>query len=72
MASSTFIHLRREAEGMGYVAPVSFANSCTCGGYAHSMNGRNAMQPHISWCPQYMEYAEYVQAMRDFIEGAQK
>jgi hypothetical protein len=37
----------------------SFKNYCTCGGYARTMNGRGEEQPHMRWCPQYEEYAEY-------------
>lgn len=37
----------------------SFDNYCTCGGYAHTMNNRNVEQPHMNWCPQFEEYAEY-------------
>lgn len=37
----------------------SFKNHCTCGGFAWSMNGRPQSQPHMTWCPQYAEYAEW-------------
>lgn len=37
----------------------SFKNYCTCGGYARTMNGRPQSQPHMSWCPQYEEYAKW-------------
>jgi len=40
-----------------------FRSSCTCGGYAWAMNGRNPMRPHMSWCPQYSEYNEWADAM---------
>ena len=39
-----------------------FDNLCTCGGYAHTMNGRPAHQPHMDYCPQAMEYAEWFAA----------
>ena len=38
---------------------ASFKNYCTCGGYAWTMNGRPQAQPHMSWCPQYEEYAKW-------------
>ena len=41
----------------------SFTHYCTCGGYAHTMNGRDLKQPHMSWCPQFHEYAEWVAAL---------
>lgn len=37
----------------------SFKNYCTCGGYAWDRNGRPKEQPHMTWCPQYKEYAEW-------------
>ena len=40
----------------------SFENCCTCGGYAHTINGRPKKQPHRTWCPQYSEYAEWYKA----------
>ena len=36
-----------------------FKNPCTCGGFAHSMNGRPAEQPHMNYCKQRDEYAEW-------------
>jgi hypothetical protein len=41
---------------------TSFKNLCNCGGYARSMNGRPENQPHMAWCPQYREYAEWYEA----------
>lgn len=41
----------------------TFKHHCNCGGYAWSMNGRNALNPHMSWCPQRSEYAEWVKAL---------
>lgn len=41
----------------------SFKHLCICGGYAHSMNGRNPAHPHTSWCPQREEYEEWYQAL---------
>jgi hypothetical protein len=49
---------KKEAEGL-----KSFKNFCTCGGYAWSMNGRPEQQPHMEWCPQFYEYAEWYKAM---------
>lgn len=37
----------------------TFENYCNCGGFASSMNGRPVEQPHMTWCPQYREYAEW-------------
>lgn len=48
----------------------SFKNPCNCGGYAHSMNGRDKMQPHMHWCPQAAEFAEWRAAM-DLYEATQ-
>jgi len=44
-----------------WLLPVvgSFKNYCTCGGYAWQMNGRPEAQPHMEWCPQRQEYAEW-------------
>ena len=36
-----------------------FHNHCNCGGYAWTMNGRDERQPHMTWCPQAKEYAEW-------------
>ena len=41
----------------------TFKNYCTCGGYAHSMNGRNPRRPHMSYCPQAEEYNEWYDAL---------
>lgn len=41
----------------------SFKDYCTCGGYAHSINGRNPRRPHMTWCPQAAEYEEYQTAL---------
>lgn len=41
----------------------SFKHYCSCGGFAHQMNGRPANQPHMTWCPQYHEYAEWYEAL---------
>lgn len=37
----------------------TFENYCTCGGFAWQMNGRPEAQPHMDWCPQRAEYAEW-------------
>jgi hypothetical protein len=39
--------------------PETFEHYCTCGGFAWQMNGRPEAQPHMTWCPQYDEYAEW-------------
>lgn len=39
--------------------PKFFKNHCNCGGYAWTMNGRPESQPHMAWCPQLEEYAEW-------------
>lgn len=41
----------------------SFDHYCTCGGFAHSMNGRPESDPHMSWCPQKLQYDEWYKAM---------
>jgi hypothetical protein len=38
---------------------MMFKNHCTCGGFAWTMNGRDPAQPHMAWCPQLEEYAEW-------------
>jgi len=45
------------------VALKTFKNYCSCGGYAIHMNGRPESQPHMPWCPQYEEYAEWYRAI---------
>ena len=46
-----------------------FKNSCMCGGYAHSMNGRNPRSPHMDWCPQREEYNEWYDKMYQQMEN---
>jgi len=41
----------------------AFDNYCTCGGYAHSLNGRPASNPHMNYCPQKKQYDEWWAAM---------
>ncbi len=41
---------------------ASFECYCTCGGYAHSINGRDPANPHMTWCPQYEEYKAWWEA----------
>jgi len=41
----------------------TFKNHCSCGGYANTINGRPDNQPHMTWCPQFAEYAEWCKAM---------
>lgn len=53
------------------VSLKSFKNLCTCGGFAYSMNGRNPKQPHMDWCPQVVEFAEWRAAM-DLYEATQE
>ena len=45
------------------IALKVFKNHCTCGGYAWSLNGRPERQPHMDWCPQAEEYAEWWRAI---------
>lgn len=42
----------------------SFKHSCQCGGYAWQMNGRPESAPHMDWCPQRAEYAEWWAALQ--------
>jgi hypothetical protein len=42
---------------------VTFKHYCTCGGYAHALNGRDPRRPHMDWCPQLKEYNEWYDAM---------
>jgi hypothetical protein len=42
---------------------VAFDHYCMCGGYAHSMNGRDPANPHASWCPQKPQYDEWYAAL---------
>lgn len=44
-------------------ALVTFTHHCMCGGYAHSMNGRDPARPHMDWCPQREEYNEWWDAL---------
>ena len=48
-----------EAKGL-----KAFKSYCNCGGYALSMNNRNANHPHMTWCPQYKEWHEWNDAMK--------
>jgi hypothetical protein len=41
----------------------SFKEYCTCGGHAWQMNGRPEASPHMAWCPQAAEYAEWWAAL---------
>jgi hypothetical protein len=41
----------------------SFKEYCTCGGHAWQMNGRPEASPHMAWCPQAAEYAEWWKAL---------
>ena len=41
----------------------TFKHHCTCGGFAHSMNGRDPADPHMRWCPQDEQYREWYAAM---------
>jgi len=47
---------------------TTYKNYCNCGGYAHSMNGRNERDPHMIWCDQFKEfhelYSQYEKEMR--------
>jgi len=42
-----------------------FKHWCTCGGHAWRMNGRDPKQPHMAWCPQLEEYAEWYKLEQD-------
>ena len=44
---------------------AKFKNPCTCGGYAHTMNGRDPANPHMGWCPQAEEYAKWYKLQKD-------
>jgi hypothetical protein len=48
----------------------SFKHYCNCGGFAWQMNGRSQEQPHMDWCPQYDEYAEWWAAMHATDRGS--
>lgn len=41
----------------------TFRHYCNCGGFAWQMNGRPESQPHMPWCPQFHEYAEWYSAL---------
>lgn len=45
------------------LALKSFKNHCNCGGFAWQLNGRPQSQPHMGWCPQRQEYAEWWRAL---------
>lgn len=49
----------------------SFKHYCTCGGYAWQMNGRPESRPHLDWCPQLKEHAEWWDALHGSFEGLQ-
>ena len=51
---------KEEAENL-----KSFDHTCTCGGYACSMNGRNPEQPHMAWCPQLPQWLEWKEALQE-------
>lgn len=58
---------------MSQQSPLSsFANHCTCGGYAWQLNGRPKAQPHTPWCPQYEEYALWVEEQMQQVHSLQK
>jgi hypothetical protein len=42
---------------------TSFKHYCTCGGFAWTMNGRPKEQPHMAWCPQADEYAQWFNSL---------
>jgi hypothetical protein len=50
------------------LALKTFTERCNCGGFAYQMNGRNPRAPHMSWCPQMPEYAEWVAALDDVVD----
>ncbi len=43
----------------------TFKHHCNCGGYAWTINGRPEAQPHMAWCPQHAEYAEWYRALHE-------
>ena len=50
-----------------------FKNPCTCGGYAHSMNGRDEARPHMEYCKQRQEYNEWYDSVgKEFYEELRK
>ena len=49
---------KEEAENL-----KSFDHYCTCGGFAHSINGRPESNPHMSWGPQKPQYDEWYKAL---------
>lgn len=51
---------KEEAENL-----KSFDHYCTCGGFAHSMNGRPKSDPHMNWCPQKPQYDDWYKALRE-------
>ena len=42
-----------------------FDHGCTCGGYAHRMNGRPESNPHMDYCPQKPQYDEWYRAIHE-------
>lgn len=57
---------REEAQAL-----KAFDHHCTCGGFAFSMNGRDPRDPHMKWCPQRPQYAEWVAALpADYFDKA--
>jgi hypothetical protein len=47
-----------------------FDHYCTCGGFAHTMNGRPAHDPHMVWCPQRPQWLDWYQALHSSKEAA--
>lgn len=52
--------MKKENEKM-----TSFKHVCNCGGYAWQLNHRPEKQPHMIWCPQFNEYAEWYKALHE-------
>lgn len=46
-----------------------FDHYCTCGGFAHSMNGRDRDDPHMAWCPQRPQWLEWWAALKSGLSG---
>lgn len=47
------------------VSLTSFTHYCTCWGHAWQLNGRPQASPHMDWCPQRPQYAEWWRALND-------
>lgn len=41
----------------------TYTHTCTCGGYAFSLNGRDPRRPHMEYCLQREQYNEWYDAL---------